>query len=442
MILINEHPLTKYCNIEFEDASKIDSVQNIILKEHIRYIAEYSPFYKRLFKKHNIDYSEIRTSADLINIPCTTKSDLTQFNNDFLASSMADVSDICLTSATTGQIPSILYQASSDLQRLAYNEEAAFKTMGLRNNDILLITAAIDRCFMAGLAYFLGGTQIGACMVRAGSGSPAQQWQLLKISNATAIIGVPSLIRKIGEYAIESGENPANAGIRLIAAIGEPTKSQNMELLPSGVNIEKMWNAKLFSTYASTELATTFCECEIRKGGHIRPELIILEILDDNDKPVKDGVIGEVVVTPLGVRGMPLIRFKTGDISFKIPEPCLCGRNSVRIGPIIGRKNQMLKFKGTTLFPNAILAVLEEINEVSGSFIEVYSNRDGTDRIVANISLKNINFKTQSIVDYIRASIRVVPEIKIISEEELNKKIFQPEKRKKITFFDLRKPND
>lgn len=431
----------KFSGIEFDTPEKILSVQNFLLKQHVQYLAASSPYYRKMFAENKINIQHIQTVNDLSKLPCTTKSFITNHNKDFLAVGQNEIADVCLTSATTGEIPTMLLQTPSDLARLAYNEEMAYKTMGFSDNDIILITAAIDRCFMAGLAYFLGGIKSGACMVRAGSGSPAQQWNLLKTSKATIIIGVPSLIRKIGEFAIENGENPSKTGIKKIATIGEPTKSEDMQILPSIEKLEKMWNAPIHFTYASTEIATTFSECEERCGGHLRPELVIIELLDDDGNPVSKGKIGEVVVTPLGVQGMPLLRFRTGDISFLINEPCRCGRNTLRIGPILGRKNQMLKFKGTTIFPNAILSILEGQENVIGGYIEVFRNPDNTDRIVVSVALKS-QTTIQSLAQLIKGHARVTPEIKIISEEELNNKIFNPLKRKKITFFDMRGNND
>jgi len=292
---------------------------------------------------------------------------------------------------------------------------------------------------MAGMAYFLGGAKLSAAMVRAGSGSAAQHWELIKRTQATAIVGVPSLIHKIGNFALDHGMDPADSWITKLIAIGEPTKNKDMALLPISRELETMWDAKIFSTYASSEMATTFCECEARQGGHLRPELIVVEILDTEDRPVPHGEPGEVVVTPLGVTGMPLIRFRTGDISYFIPEPCTCGRTPPRLAPVIGRKNQMLKYKGTTLFPNAVLACLEGDSRFHGGYVEAMQNLDGTDRVILFAALKTNPMDLSWMKEQLRATVRVVPEIKIISPEQADKKVYQfHKKRKRITFFDLR----
>ena len=329
-------------------------------------------------------------------------------------------------------------QSAADLARLAFNESGAFAMMGAAPGDTVYICAALDRCFMAGLAYFLGGVKRGLRMVRGGSGSAAQHWHALKLTGAAALIGVPSLMRKIAQFGLESGEDPAGLGVKKLFAIGEPVRDGRLEMLPASRSLEQMWGARLYSTYASTELATTFAECEARRGGHLRPELAVLEILDDEGTPLSAGEAGEVVVTPLGVTGMPLVRFRTGDIAFVLDGACPCGRNTPRLGPILGRKNQMLKYKGTTLFPSMILAILEGHSGVHGGYVEAHRNPDGTDRVVVCVAARDGSLSPGPLAEELRAHLRVVPEIVMSSPEELERKVNPAGKRKRTIFFDLR----
>lgn len=428
-------------NIDIQHYGKdqIIQLQTRLLKEHLKYIAGNSPFYQKHFSANKIKVGKINHLKDLSCIPPTSKEELIQYNHDFLAVPEEEVIDICMTSATSGEKPAMLLQTHSDLIRLAYNEEIAFAMTGLNEKDTLIVCAALDRAFMAGLAYFMGGLKLNARLVRSGSGSAAQHWQMIKVTNATAIVGVPSLMRKIAEYGLECGEDPRKTAVRKLIAIGEPTRDGYLKLLPLTKKLEEMWDAEIYSTYASTELATTYCECKIRQGGHIRPEMIITEILDDNDNPLLPGEQGEVVVTPLGVTGMPLLRFKTGDISFVIDEPCACGRSTLRIAPVLGRKKQMLKYKGTTIFPNSILSALEGASFFEEGYVEVKCNPDGTDRVILNLCLKDNSAGILLIEEHLRAKIRVVPEINIKSRDEISKIMYQPEKkRKRITFIDSR----
>ncbi len=436
--LIKDFQAKQYSDLEFESPEKMSQLQDKLLSDHIKETVRKSPYYRALFKQHQLDGDSIQGISDLKKLPCTSKEDISRNNDDFVAASGEEISDICLTSATTSKKPTAVYQSLSDLSRLAYNEEAAFNMIGINRSDTVMVCAALDRCFMAGLAYYMGGLKKGATMVRAGSGSAAQQWQLIKRTQPTVLVGVPSLMRKIGDVALESGEKPDRIGIKKLVAIGEPLRDKDLNLMPAYATLETLWKARLYSTYASTEMATTFCECEERQGGHLRPELMVVEILDDDQKPVAAGDTGEVVVTPLGVTGMPLIRFQTGDISFLIEEACRCGRTSPRLGPVLGRKNHMLKLKGTTVFPSSILSVLEGIEGVTHAYIEAGKNTDGTDRVISYVSVGAPSPSPEMMAETLRAHIRVVPEIKIISAEEATKKIFPLEKRKKVTFFDLR----
>jgi len=437
--LITDYISGNPASFQYLTRDKIEELQKQRLQEHLQYVYKHSPFYQALFEKHQIRPDRIKGPEDLPLIPCTDKSDLIHHNEEFLAVSINRIADVCLTSATSGEVPATLLQTQSDLARLAYNEEGAFQMTGLTSHDTLMVCAALDRAFMAGLAYFLGGIRLKARVIRAGSGSAAQHWQMLKVTRPTAIVGVPSLMRKIAEYGLESREDPRQTSVKKLIAIGEPVRDKNLHLLPLAASLEELWDAQLYSTYASTELATTYCECEQRQGGHIRPELIVTEIIDQNNQPAADGEVGEVVVTPLGVEGMPLIRFKTGDISFIIHEPCACGRATPRLAPILGRKNQMLKFKGTTLFPNSILSVLEGIPFFEGGYIQALQNKDGTDRVQLHVAVKDAHNDIARIEELLRAKIRVVPEIIINTKEEIEKVVYQPEKKRKlITFIDSR----
>jgi phenylacetate-CoA ligase len=145
-----------------------------------------------------------------------------------------------------------------------------------------------------------------------------------------------------------------------------------------------------------------------------------------------------VVVTPLGVTGMPLVRFKTGDISFVLDEKCPCGRSTLRLGPVLGRKNQMLKYKGTALYPNMILSALEGRKEFHGGYVEVSTDGNGLDRVVLHAAVSDDSFTVEKIADELRSRIRVVPEIKLLSPEKIDSVIHHDNKRKKVTFVDLR----
>jgi phenylacetate-CoA ligase len=186
-------------------------------------------------------------------------------------------------------------------------------------------------------------------------------------------------------------------------------------------------------------MSTAFTECKFGVGGHHHPELIIIEVLDNNNNPVKNGEVGELAFTTLGVEAMPLIRFKTGDIVQLHNEPCLCGRNTIRVGPVLGRKQQMIKYKGTTLYPPAMNDILTNFEDIELHVIEIYTNNLGTDEIVIKIASKTqTNSFLQEIKDHFRAKLRVTPRIEFIEKTVLSSLVFNPMSRKPIHFFDKR----
>lgn len=187
-------------------------------------------------------------------------------------------------------------------------------------------------------------------------------------------------------------------------------------------------------------MQTAFTECSEGKGGHMNPELAIVEILDENNNTVAPGEIGEVTVTTLGVEGMPLLRYKTGDLCRAYTEPCGCGRYTLRLSPVIGRKKQMIKYKGTTLFAPALFEIIHKIDAVKEYVAEVYSNEIGTDEVLLYLTPADFSEETQNrIASYLQARLRVMPHIKYISAEEMQKLQFPESVRKPVKFIDKRK---
>ena len=424
--------------IEFASPSEIRQFQEAQLHVALEYIAHHSPYYKSLLAREHIDPNKIRTLDDLRVIPFTTKEDLQRHNAEFFCVERERIVDYITTSGTLSD-PTTFAMTDRDLERLAYNEAISFTCAGGQQGDIYQLMTTIDKRFMAGLAYFLGIRKMGASVIRVGNGIPELQWDTINRIQPNTIICVPSFILKIIKYAEENGIDYRRSSIRKAVCIGENLRETDFSLNLLGQKIREKWDIELYSTYASTEMSTTFCECHAGQGGHHHPELIICELVDEHDNPVANGLPGELVVTTLGVEGMPLLRFKTGDICQFHHEPCPCGRTTMRISPIIGRKNQMIKLKGTTLYPASIFDVLDNVDYVENYVVEVEANEIGTDSVTAIVGCKQPSEELiKDLKDKFRAKLRVAPEVRFDDIDTI-RRITTPEARRKpLKFIDKR----
>ncbi len=426
-------------HIEKQTTAEIKAFQELKLQEVLQYVSANSVYYQNLFQEHHIDISKINTLEDLQLIPTTTKEDLQRNNDDFLCVPIHKIIDFATTSGTLGD-PVTFGLTDNDLDRLAYNEAISFDCAGIKEGDIVQLMTTMDRRFMAGLAYFLGLRKMKVGVIRVGAGIPELQWDSILKYKPTYLITVPSFLLKLIEYADSHGIDYNNLGIKGAICIGESLRNQDFSNSILADKITSKWNIKLFSTYASTEMSTAFTECEHGVGGHHHPELIIVEVLDNENKPVNEGESGELTITSIGVEAMPLIRFKTGDIVKLHTNPCACGRNTLRVGPVLGRKQQMIKYKGTTLYPPAMNDVLNDFGTIDNYLIQIYTNDLGTDEIVIKIAVNSPTeeFLTE-VKDHFRAKLRVTPKIEFVSKEILNPIVFNPMNRKPNRFVDLRK---
>lgn len=430
----------KDTDIEYRSPDEINQYQNQRLREAVGYLAQNSPFYRQMFSQHGIDPAQIRTVEDLARIPFTEKTDLQLHNDDFLCVPRYKIIDYVTTSGTLGD-PVTFGCTDRDLDRLAYNEMKSFRCAGVNPGDIVQLMTTMDKRFMAGLAYFLGIRKLGAGIVRVGNGMPQLQWDTIHRLKPDTLMCVPSFILRLIEYAEQNQIDYRASSVKRIIGIGEGLRNQDLSLNQLGTRIKEKWDVQLFATYSSTEMGATFSECPYGCGGHVHPELVIAEIIGEDNLPVPDGQPGEVVVTTLGVEGMPLLRFRTGDISRKIPHKCICGRNSYRLAPIVGRKNNMIKLKGTTLYPPAINDVLDNTPYVRNYVVIVRDSQAGTDEVIVRAGVEATNPPAdlvKDLKDRFRSKIRVAPIVEICQPEQINRILNPADNRKPLKFIDQR----
>jgi phenylacetate-CoA ligase len=418
--------------------AEIRDLQEKKLQDLLKYLVLNSPYYQKIFSQNNIDTDSIRRLEDLVILPTTNKEDLQLYNDEFLCVPGSSVIEYTSTSGTLGS-PVTIALTEKDLERLAYNEFKSFTCAGGKPEDVFQLMLTLDRQFMAGMAYYSGIRKLGAGIIRVGPGVPSLQWETILRLRPTVLVAVPSFILKLIQWAVDHQIDMASTSVKKAICIGENIRQPDFTLNLLGKKIKDAWDIQLYSTYASTEMQTAFTECEAGRGGHHQPDLVIVEILDEQDQPVHPGEAGEVTITTLGVEGMPLLRYKTGDLCIAHEEQCVCGRHSIRLSPVIGRKKQMIKFKGTTLFAPALFDLLAGMEDISDFVAEVFSNEIGTDEVLLHLlPLKYSEESDHRIRAYLQAKLRVTPQIKYVNAETIQKLQFPGTGRKPVKFIDNR----
>lgn len=398
------------------------------------YIQINSPYYRNILHP----YCKIDKLTDIKELPFTTKDDIAKQNKDFLCVPENKIRDFLTTSGTTGE-PISFYLTRNDLKRLSKNEQTSLETCNVSKGDKILLTTTIDKCFMAGLAYYLGSQEFGVGIIRTGPGNIKYQWDMIERFKPEIIIAVPSFLLKMIKFANENNIDLTNTSLKKAICIGEPIKDNNFQLTSLGSQIVSNLNLKLYASYASTEMMTAFTECEEGVGGHLQEDLLYAEILDENGCEVKDGESGEVVITTLGVEAVPLLRYRTGDICTVYRKKCRCSRTSLRLGPVLGRKNQRLKVKGTTIYPLAVIDAIYAYKKLSDFVIEVSLDEFKSDKLCLFLTdefLKKSSIK--ELKGFLKSKLLFTPEIKIVDINIINKKITNSNSRKIIRFKDNR----
>ena len=415
---------------DFLKPEALKTLQERYLREHLAYCRARSPWYRK--KLAGIDPESFSIDR-LGELPITTKDELAEDPDAFLAAPWSEVEDVVFSSGTTGEPCRIAY-TGSDMKRLAYNEQRCFHAAGLTKEDRVLLTCTLDRCFVAGMAYYQGVCRLGASAIRNGLNTLESHAEVIRTLRPSMIVGVPSFLRHLGKHLGERGVSVDS--VRALICIGEPVHDEKFGFSELGGQLRELWNARIHSTYASSEIVSSFCDCTECCGGHLRADLAILEIVDESGNVLPPGETGEVVITPMQVTGMPLVRFRTGDISFMTDEPCRCGRFLPRLGPILGRKAQMLKIRGTTLYPQALFSVLDSSPEVLEYYI-VATGHELSDRIEAFVALKEPHSSLEAVSERLKARCRLTVPVTEVPIDEARRRIFSVS-RKPVRFIDRR----
>jgi len=375
------------------------------LKRLIAYAKKHSPFYREKLRK--ISPNDLTTLNDLKLLPFTSRADLETRNRDFFCVPEEQISDYCRTSGTTGR-PLYIGMTRSDLDNAARMcaELMPFLDLGPKPSFALLLpldelinpSTCLERTFREVLKM---------PVYRIGAGYHPRIIEYLTDLKPTVALATPYLL-----YTLSRKYPQAGASLKTAILLGQPVNGPNWEKLEIKKRIEENWGLEVYSAYGSTEVFSGFFECRAHRGHHIQWHDLIVEIVNpQTGEPLPGGEVGEVAVTTLYRRGLPLIRYLTRDLSRLETGPCPCGANSPRVMAVLGRKDHFMKIKGTGLFPQQIENALLRNDLVHDFLIQVYRDGEQQDLIKLLVSSKA---SIETLQKYIKRELLFTPRVEIL----------------------------
>lgn len=359
--------MIKIWNKDIECCSDRKKIEDIQL-ERLRHMAckayENVPFYKKRFDESEIKPEMIKSLSDLKNLPFTTKEDLRDnYPFGLFAEPMKNVVRLHASSGTTGK-PVVAGYTKGDIEVWSEAIARIVTAGGIDENDVVQISFGYG-LFTGGFGLHYGIEKVGATIVPMSSGNTQKQLMLMQDFGTTALVATPSYAMYLSEMIKEKGIPRDNFKLKY-GFFGSEAMSEKMR-----EKLEDSMGILVTSNYGLTEVMGPGVsgECIYKCGEHINEDMFIVEIIDPKTGEVLPyGESGEVVITTLTKEAMPVLRYRTRDISYIIPEPCTCGRTSYRLAPIQGRTDDMLKIKGVNLFPSEIESVVLEFPQVSPNY--------------------------------------------------------------------------
>lgn len=349
------------------------------LQESLRRAAT-SPFYSRLFRERNIRPEDIRSLADVRKLPFTVKDDLRQsYPFGLLTVPKDEIVRMHCTSGTTGNPAAVLYDRH-DLDSWANLIARSLYATGARPSDVFQNMSGYG-LFTGGLGFQYGAEKLGMMTIPAAAGNSKRQIKLMRDFGTTCAHSVPSYLGRLHAVFAEQGLDPArDTQLRRLFIGAEPHSEETRR------RIQEMFGCKAYNSFGMTEMngpGVAF-ECECQADMHVWEDCYLIEIVDPETlEPVPDGTEGEMVLTTLDRHAMPIIRYRTRDLTRIIPEPCACGRTHRRIARITGRSDDMFIIKGCNVFPIQIERVLMRIPNVANDYlITLDTNEEGDTMLV------------------------------------------------------------
>ena len=386
-------------------------------------VASNAPYYKDQFQKHNISPDAIRCLDDFRKLPFTTKADMrANYPFGLLAGNLEDAVRIHSSSGTTGN-PTVIIHSQHDLDSWANLVARCLYMVGLRKKDVFQNSSGYGM-FTGGLGFQYGAERLGALTVPAAAGNSKRQIKFITDFKTTALHAIPSYAIRLAEVFQEEGIDPTESSLKTLIIGAEPHTDEQRR------KIERMLGVKAYNCFGMTEMngpGVAF-ECLEQNGMHIWEDCYLVEIIDPETlQPLPDGEIGELVLTTLDRNMMPLIRYRTRDLTRIIPGECPCGRTHRRIDRIKGRSDDMFIIKGVNIFPMQIEKILVQFPELGSNYLITLETLHNQDEMIVEVELNELSTDNyielentrKEIVRRLKDEILVTPKVKRVKKGSL-----------------------
>ena len=371
---------------------KLRELQLERLKKVVKYAYERVPFYRKKFDEAGIKPEDIKSLEDIRYIPFTSKADLREvYPFGMFAVPLSEIVEIHSSSGTTGK-PVVIGYTKNDLEVWKEVMARSLTMIGITREDIIQIAYGYG-LFTGGLGFHYGALTIGATIVPVSAGNTRRQIELMRDFGTTVLCCTPSYALYLAEYAKdEMGIDPSGLRLRM-GSFGAEMWTEEMRR-----EIEKRFGIKAYNVYGLTEIIGPGVahECQEQNGLHIWEDHFYPEIIDpETGEPLTDGERGELVLTTLTKEGVPMIRFRTRDITSLLPGECACGRTGRRIERIRGRSDDMIKVRGVMLFPYQIEQAILEIQGVEPHYQIILTRPHHLDEIEVQVEMSKETFSDE-----------------------------------------------
>ena len=424
--------------IETLDRKSLEALQLKKLRKSLEAAAT-TPFYKKVFDDNRVNISKISSIDHVRDLPLTTKNDLRlSYPDGMVTLPRQEIVRMHASSGTTGK-STVIFYSMKDVDDWADLVARCMVATGTTRDDVFQNMMGYG-LFTGGLGLHYGAEKLGCMVIPSSTGNTQKQIQLIQDFNTTVVHITPSYALHLVEVVQENGIDPHDLALKK-AYIGAEPHSESTRR-----KIEDQYGIDAYNSYGLSEMngpGVSF-ECTCKDGMHTWEDFYIVEIIDPKtEKVLPDGEEGELVLTHLNREAMPIIRYRTRDLTRIIPEECACGRTHRRIERIKGRSDDMIIVGGVNVFPSQIESVLMNIPEVGNNYQIVLDREESLDRIHIKVELyskmfhgdlKELNRLKNKITDAVRSTIIVNPRVELLEPGSL-----PPSMGKAVRVIDNRK---